>query len=87
MVRLLQWRTGKCSISRFRVCTISSNSLRCGLDPAPLLTEAIRGEGAYIVDENNERFLFEDDPLGRWHQEMSYQDLFINIKQKDIQLF
>ena len=39
-------------------------ALDVGLDPAPLLTEAIRGEGAYIVDENNERFLFEDDPLG-----------------------
>ena len=39
-------------------------ALDVGLDPAPLLTEAIRGEGAYIIDENNERFLFEDDPLG-----------------------
>tara|TARA_B100000963_G_scaffold9068_1_gene7161 strand:- start:1348 stop:2928 length:1581 start_codon:yes stop_codon:yes gene_type:complete len=39
-------------------------ALDIGLDPAPLLTEAIRGEGAFIVDENNERFLFKDDPLG-----------------------
>jgi len=39
-------------------------ALDVGLDPAPLLTEAIRGEGAYIVDENNERFLFKDDHLG-----------------------
>ncbi len=39
-------------------------ALDVGLDPAPLLTEAIRGEGALIVDENNERFLFDDDPLG-----------------------
>ncbi len=39
-------------------------ALDIGLDPAPLLTEAIRGEGAFIVDENNKRFLFEDDPLG-----------------------
>ena len=39
-------------------------ALDVGLDPAPLLTEAIRGEGAYIIDENNERFLFEDNPLG-----------------------
>ena len=39
-------------------------ALDVGLDPAPLLTEAIRGEGAFIIDENNERFLFKDDPLG-----------------------
>lgn len=28
-----------------------------GLDPAPLLTEAIRGEKAYLVDENQNRFM------------------------------
>ncbi len=35
-----------------------------GLDPAPLLTEAIRGEGGYIVDDHNERFMLSIDPLG-----------------------
>ncbi len=39
-------------------------ALDVGLDPAPLLTEAIRGESAFIVDENNERFLYKDDRLG-----------------------
>ncbi len=29
-----------------------------------LLTEALRGEGAHIVDENGKRFLFEYDPKG-----------------------
>ena len=29
-----------------------------------LLTEALRGEGAFVVDENNERFLFEYDKRG-----------------------
>jgi len=29
-----------------------------------LLTEALRGEGAHVVDENNERFLFEYDERG-----------------------
>lgn len=28
-----------------------------GLDPAPLLTEALRGEGAWLVDDRGERFL------------------------------
>jgi len=29
-----------------------------------LLTEALRGEGAYVVDENGKRFLFDYDPRG-----------------------
>ena len=32
-------------------------ALDIGLDPAPLLTEAIRGEGAYLVDEHGHRFM------------------------------
>ena len=32
-------------------------SLDVGLDPAPLLTEAIRGEGAFLVDELDNRFM------------------------------
>ena len=32
-------------------------ALDIGLDPNPLLTEAIRGEGATLVDENNNRFM------------------------------
>lgn len=32
-------------------------SLDIGLDPAPLLTEAIRGEGAFLVDELDNRFM------------------------------
>ena len=39
-------------------------ALDVGIDPAPLLTEAIRGEGAFIVDENNNRFVFNDNDLG-----------------------
>ena len=39
-------------------------ALDVGLDPAPLLTEAIRGEGAYIVDEKNNRFIFNDHEEG-----------------------
>ena len=29
-----------------------------GLDPTPLATESIRGEGALLVNQNNERFMF-----------------------------
>ncbi len=35
-----------------------------GEDPAPLATEALRGEGAVIVDRNGCRFLLDVDPLG-----------------------
>lgn len=46
-------------------------ALDIGLDPTPLLTEAIRGEGAYIVDENNNRFVIDDNNLG----EMAPRDI------------
>ncbi len=32
--------------------------------PSFLLTEALRGEGAHVVDEHGRRFLFDDDPRG-----------------------
>ena len=35
-----------------------------GEDPAPLATEALRGEGATIVDRNGRRFLLDVDPMG-----------------------
>lgn len=35
-----------------------------GADPAPLATEALRGEGAAIVDRNGRRFLLDIDPNG-----------------------
>ena len=33
-----------------------------GLDPTPLATEAIRGEGAYLVNQNDERFMLNQHP-------------------------
>jgi L-aspartate oxidase len=32
-------------------------ALNAGLDPAPLMTEALRGEGAQLVDKNGKRFM------------------------------
>lgn len=37
-------------------------ALDIGLDPAPLLTEAIRGEGAFLVDEDQNRFMLSVHP-------------------------
>ncbi len=39
-------------------------ALDFGRDPAPLATEALRGEGAILVDKNGVRFVLEDHPDG-----------------------
>jgi L-aspartate oxidase len=39
-------------------------ALDFGRDPAPLATEALRGEGAILVDKNGVRFMLEDHPDG-----------------------
>jgi len=39
-------------------------ALDFGRDPAPLATEALRGEGAILVDRNGVRFVLEDHPDG-----------------------
>ena len=38
-------------------------ALDVGADPMPLLTEALRGEGATLVDENGFRFMIDEHPL------------------------
>jgi L-aspartate oxidase len=37
-------------------------TLATGADPAPLLTEALRGEGAVLVDEHGRRFMLDEHP-------------------------
>ncbi len=39
-------------------------AINIGRDPAPLATEALRGEGATIIDDAGERFLLADHPDG-----------------------
>ena len=39
-------------------------ALNFGKDPAPLATEALRGEGATLVDRDGRRFVFDDHPDG-----------------------
>jgi L-aspartate oxidase len=39
-------------------------ALDFGLDPAPLATEALRGEGATLIDRDGVRFVLEDHPDG-----------------------
>jgi L-aspartate oxidase len=39
-------------------------AIDAGIDPAPLATEALRGEGATLVNAKGERFMFEIDPRG-----------------------
>ncbi len=35
-----------------------------GVNPAPLISEAVRGAGAYLVDREGRRFAFDHDPRG-----------------------
>ena len=37
-------------------------ALAAGADPMPLLTEALRGEGAILIDENGHRFMKDEHP-------------------------
>lgn len=39
-------------------------AIDAGIDPAPLATEALRGEGATLVNDKGERFMFAIDPRG-----------------------
>jgi L-aspartate oxidase len=39
-------------------------AIAVGRDPAPLATEALRGEGAILIDENGQRFMQGVHPLG-----------------------
>jgi L-aspartate oxidase len=39
-------------------------ALNIGLDPAPLATEALRGEGATLIDAHGHRFVFDDHEDG-----------------------
>ncbi len=38
-------------------------ALACKQSPMPLLTEALRGEGAVLIDESGHRFMLEEHPL------------------------
>ncbi|TLG75182.1 L-aspartate oxidase [Methylocystis sp. B8] len=53
-------------------------------DPAPLATEALRGEGATIVDRNGRRFLLDIDPNGELApRDIVARGVFASIKAGD----
>jgi L-aspartate oxidase len=63
-----------------------------GADPLPLLTEALRGEGALLVDEQGRRFLLAEDPRGElaprdvvaraiWRELQSGRRVFLDARE------
>jgi L-aspartate oxidase len=66
-------------------------ALDAGLDPMPLLTEALRGEGALLIDETGERFLVGQHPLAElaprdvvaraiWRQQRAGHRVFLDAR-------
>jgi L-aspartate oxidase len=67
-------------------------ALASGADPMPLLTEALRGEGAILVDETGRRFMEAEHPdkelaprdvVARaiWRQRMEGHEVFLDARQ------
>ena len=53
-----------------------------GLDPTPLATEAIRGDGAYLINQNEERFMLGIHPENELApRDLVAQNLFKQIEQ------
>ena len=53
-----------------------------GMDPTPLATEAIRGDGAYLVNQNEERFMLGVHPENELApRDLVAQNLFKQIEQ------
>jgi L-aspartate oxidase len=64
-------------------------ALDAGADPMPLLTEALRGEGAVLIDERGERFMLAEHPDAElaprdvvaraiWRQSMGGHSVFLD---------
>ncbi len=67
-------------------------ALAAGADPMPLLTEALRGEGAVLIDENGHRFMKDEHPdlelaprdvVARaiWSQLMAGHGVFLDARE------
>jgi L-aspartate oxidase len=67
-------------------------ALATGADPMPLLTEALRGEGAVLIDDQGHRFMTSEHPDGDlgprdvvaraiWHRLMAGQRVFLDARE------
>lgn len=59
----MAWRAG-CSVMNLEFMQFHPTCLFDANGSTMLLTEALRGEGGYLVDKNNHRFVFDYDALG-----------------------
>ena len=48
-------------------------AIAIGRDPAPLATEALRGEGAILINDGGERFMPPCTPMPNWRRAMSWR--------------
>ena len=66
-------------------------ALATGADPMPLLTEALRGEGAVLIDETGRRFMTDEHPDAElaprdvvaraiWRQQMAGHKVFLDAR-------
>jgi len=59
----MAWRAG-CSVMNMEFMQFHPTCLYHASEPTMLLSEAIRGEGAYLINQNGERFTFNYDKRG-----------------------
>ena len=66
-------------------------ALAAGSDPMPLLTEALRGEGAVLIDGQGRRFMLDEHPGAElaprdvvaraiWRQQMAGEQVFLDSR-------
>ena len=60
----LAWRAARISATSSSSSSTRPPSSFPGVNPAPLITEAVRGAGAILVDHEGRRFAFDADPRG-----------------------
>lgn len=84
-------RAGAC-LADLEFIQFHPTALATGRDPLPLLTEALRGEGAILIDNTGERFLLAEHPQAElaprdvvaraiWHRQQLGHEVFLDARE------